>query len=61
MYEMIDAVIAIIAGIYLYLVAIGKIQSKIEANMLIKLSNFIKILSMLLLAYGIISLVMFYK
>lgn len=61
MYEMLDAVIAIIAGIYLYLVAIGKIQSKIEANMLIKLSNFIKILSMLLLAYGIISLVMFYK
>ncbi|NQY24612.1 MAG: hypothetical protein HRT41_11330 [Campylobacteraceae bacterium] len=61
MYEMIDAVIAIIAGIYLYLVAVGKIQSKIEANMLIKLSNFMKILSMLLLAYGIISLVMFYK
>ena len=61
MYEMIDAVIAIIAGIYLYLVAIGKIQSKIETNMLIKLSNFMKILSMLLLAYGIISLVMFYK
>ena len=61
MYEMIDAVIAIIAGIYLYLVAVGKIQSKIEANMLIKLSNFMKILSMLLLAYGIISLAMFYK
>ena len=61
MYEMTDAVISLIAGIYLYLVAIGKIQSKIEANMLIKLSNFMKILSMLLLAYGIISLVMFYK
>ena len=58
---MIDAVIAMIAGIYLYLVAIGKIQSKIEANMLIKLSNFIKILSIVLIAYGIISLGMFYK
>ena len=61
MYEMLDAVIAIIAGIYLYFVAIGKIQSKIEANMLIKLSNFIKILSIVLIAYGIISLGMFYK
>ncbi|PHR73325.1 MAG: hypothetical protein COA66_02745 [Arcobacter sp.] len=61
MYEMTDAVISLIAGIYLYLVAIGKIQSKIEANMLIKLSSFIKILSIVLIVYGLISLGIFYK
>ncbi len=61
MYEITDAIISLIAGIYLYLVAIGKVQSKIEASMLIKLSGFIKILSIILIAYGIISLGIFYK
>jgi len=61
MYEITDAIISLIAGIYLYLVAIGKVQSKIEASMLIKLSGFIKILSIILIAYGIISLDIFYK
>jgi len=61
MYEITDALISLIAGIYLYLVAIGKVQSKIEASMLIKLSRFIKILSIILIAYGIISLGIFYK
>jgi len=61
MYEITDAIISLIAGIYLYLVAIGKVQSKIEASMLIKLSRFIKILSIILIAYGIITLSIFYK
>jgi len=61
MYEMIDAGISIIAGIYLYLVVLGKIKSKIEASMLLKLSTFMKILSLCLISYGVISLGIFYS
>jgi hypothetical protein len=58
MYELLNGILSIIGGLYLYLIAIGKIRSKLEENSLNKFSKWMKMLSILLITYGIISLIL---
>ena len=56
MYEILNALISIIAGIYLYLIAAGKIKSRINETTLIKYSKAMKGLAIFFMAFGIIGL-----
>ncbi len=56
MYEILNAVISIIAGIYLYLIAAEKIKSRINETTLIKYSNAMKALAIFFIVFGIIGL-----
>jgi len=56
MYEILNAVISIIAGIYLYLIAAEKIKSRINETTLRKYSKAMKGLAIFLIAFGLIGL-----